>query len=115
MNGFDENFVVCEDYDLWLKITSKYEVGYIKEPLITKYGGHDDQLSHKFKAMDYFRVKSIHNLLKSSKIDGEDKQRAEEEIVRKADILLLGYKKHNNLEHFEEIKKIKMIYQELMD
>ena len=39
MNGFDENFVVCEDYDLWLKITSKYEVGYIKEPLITKYGG----------------------------------------------------------------------------
>ena len=115
MNGFDENFVVCEDYDLWLKITSKYEVGYIKEPLITKYGGHDDQLSHKFKAMDYFRVKSIHNLLKSSKIDGEDKQRAEEEIVRKADILLLGYKKHNNLEHFDEIKKIKMIYQELMD
>ena len=111
MNGFDENFVVCEDYDLWLKITSKYEVGYIKEPLITKYGGHDDQLSHKFKAMDYFRVKSIHNLLRSSKIDGEDKQRAEEEIVRKSDILLLGYEKHNNLEHFDEIKEIKMMYQ----
>ena len=57
MKGFDENFVVCEDYDLWLKITSQYEVGYIKEPLITKYGGHNDQLSQKFSAMDYFRGK----------------------------------------------------------
>ncbi len=111
MNGFNEDFVVCEDYDLWLKITSKYTVGYIKEPLITKYGGHEDQLSHKFKAMDYFRVKSIHNLLESSKIEGEDKEKAKEEIVRKADILLLGYEKHNNLEHFNEIKEIKMIYQ----
>ena len=49
MKGFDENFVVCEDYDLWLKITSQYEVGYIKEPLITKYGGHDDQLSKNLR------------------------------------------------------------------
>jgi len=115
MNGFDEDFVVCEDYDLWLKITSKYSVGYIKEPLIMKYGGHDDQLSHKFKAMDYFRVKSIHNLLNSSKLEGEDKERAREEIVRKAGILILGYEKHNNLEHFDEIKEIKMMYQQGID
>ena len=52
MGGFDEEFTVCEDYDLWLKITSLYEVGFVSDPIIYKYGGHEDQLSHKYFAMD---------------------------------------------------------------
>ena len=74
-------------------------------------GGHDDQLSQKFKAMDYFRVKSIHRLLQSNKVKAEDEVSAKEELVRKAKILLLGYEKHNNLDHYDEVKGIKELYE----
>lgn len=35
--GFDENFVVCEDYDLWLQICREHEVGLIDEALTQKH------------------------------------------------------------------------------
>jgi len=42
---FDESLPVCEDYDMWLRITSKYPVLFVDKPLIVKRGGHEDQLS----------------------------------------------------------------------
>ena len=36
---FDNKFKVCEDYELWLRITSKIKIGYLDKPLIKKYGG----------------------------------------------------------------------------
>ena len=65
MNCFNESYPACEDYDLWLKIASKYEIGYIDKSLIYKYGGHEDQLSKKYKAMDYWRIKSLHWILQN--------------------------------------------------
>ena len=58
---FDENLEVCEDYDMWIRITSKEEVGFLDSPLVSKYGGHSDQLSKKFWGMDRFRIKSLEN------------------------------------------------------
>jgi GT2 family glycosyltransferase len=110
MEGFDEAFTVCEDYDLWLKMTSLYEVGFIEDPLINKYGGHDDQLSRKFKAMDYWRVKSIDRLLKRGSLKKDDQDAAILELRRKANILLMGYKKHNNFAHFDEISNLYHLY-----
>ena len=63
LGDFREDFVVCEDYDLWLRFLNKYDIGFCEEVLITKYGGHEDQLSKKFKAMDYYRVKSMNSIL----------------------------------------------------
>ena len=60
---FNESFVVCEDYDLWLKILSTEEIGFLPEFLVNKYGGHEDQLSTKYPAMDYWRIKSLMQLL----------------------------------------------------
>ncbi|MDA9558529.1 glycosyltransferase [Alphaproteobacteria bacterium] len=45
---FNTKFKVCEDYELWLRFTSKIEIGYIDEALIKKKGGHSDQLSNKY-------------------------------------------------------------------
>ena len=45
---FDESLDVCEDYDLWLRITAKYTVLFLDQPLIKKFGGHTDQLSKVF-------------------------------------------------------------------
>jgi glycosyltransferase involved in cell wall biosynthesis len=66
---FDENLPVCEDYDLWLKITRRHIVGLNPAETLIKYGGHDDQLSRKFEAMDRFRIISIINMLKDEKDD----------------------------------------------
>jgi len=60
---FDESLEVCEDYDLWLRILMKYEVGLIDKKLIKKYAGHEDQLSFKHWGMDRFRVESLEKLL----------------------------------------------------
>ena len=56
---FDEKFEVCEDYDLWLRITKKYKVGYTPISHIIKHGGHSGQLSKKYFAMDRWRIKAL--------------------------------------------------------
>ena len=30
---FDENLSVCEDYDMWLRISSKEKIYFLKEPV----------------------------------------------------------------------------------
>jgi glycosyltransferase involved in cell wall biosynthesis len=93
---FDETYPVCEDYDLWLKILAREEVGFIKDNLIIKYGGHDDQLSTRYNAMDFWRIKSMLKLLESSELTDQMRLQVEEEIDKKANIVLQGYLKHNN-------------------
>jgi glycosyltransferase involved in cell wall biosynthesis len=103
LGGFDEDFPVCEDYDLWLKITAKYEVGYVPDPIINKYGGHEDQLSRKFFAMDLFRVRAMVRMLKQD-LQKDDYEATVREIIRKSEILILGYNKHNNLKDLPEVE-----------
>ena len=101
---FREDFPVCEDYDLWLKLSSQYEIDYIEEPLIYKYGGHEDQLSRKYIAMDYFRLKSMFDLYQNSNLSNQQIDYLKEEFRRKAKVLLKGYRKHNNLTHVDEVE-----------
>ncbi|MBT3982620.1 MAG: glycosyltransferase family 2 protein [Bacteriovoracaceae bacterium] len=114
MNGFDESFTVCEDYDLWLKITSQYEVGFIEKPLIRKFGGHSDQLSRQYKAMDYYRVKSMDGVYKNGNLKNEWKVSLKKQLIRKCEILLKGYKKYQNFENFDEISGLKKEYHNLL-
>ena len=106
---FDEEMTVCEDYDLWLKITLKEEVGYIDELLIKKYGGHNDQLSTRFKAMDLFRLKSLYNLKKTRREDftSQKLEALNDVFQKKYSILKNGYLKH---ERFKELNDIQKIY-----
>lgn len=68
-NLFDENLPACEDYDLWLKISSRYPVGYIDLPLTIKYGGHIDQLSRKVAKLDYFRIYALEKYVNTPSFD----------------------------------------------
>lgn len=56
---FREDFPVCEDYELWLRVAALEEVGFIEEPLIRKYGGHEDQLSRSMVGMDLWRLRAL--------------------------------------------------------
>ena len=60
---FDENLPVCEDYDLWLRICSKYKVLYLDQKLVKKYGGHKDQLSKKYWGMDRYRIIALEKMI----------------------------------------------------
>ena len=60
--SFDENLPAAEDYDLWLRLSWRYEVGLVPEPLIIKRGGHADQLSRQW-GLDRHRIRALVKLL----------------------------------------------------
>ena len=106
LNGFDESFIVCEDYDLWIKISSQHEIGFIEHPLILKYGGHEDQLSTKYFAMDMWRLKAMNNLLSKTFLSDEYQAAVKKIMLMKGTILINGYQKHGNSEEAEKVRQI---------
>jgi len=103
---FNENLLVCEDYDLWNKILSRINVDFLSEALVIKHGGHQDQLSTQYIAMDSFRIKSLFELYQQEDIKKKNKIIIAEVIKRKANILLKGYKKYNKIELLKELQEL---------
>jgi glycosyltransferase involved in cell wall biosynthesis len=60
--GFDEALPAAEDYDLWLRLGWRYEVGLVPEPLVIKRGGHPDQLSRQW-GIDRWRIRALEKIL----------------------------------------------------
>jgi glycosyltransferase involved in cell wall biosynthesis len=104
--GFDESLPACEDYDLWLKITCRFPVGLVDEYLLTRYGGHSDQLSAAVPLLDRFRIRSIRNLLAAGCLTADQQERARKILLKKAKILAHGYEKHGNRAEHERYEKI---------
>lgn len=94
---FDISLEVCEDYDLWLRILSEYEVALIKEKLITKYAGHEDQLSFQHWGMDRFRVVALEKLLQTKNTQ-EKIRKIKEELLKKYELLLKGAIKYDRIQ-----------------
>ena len=103
---FREDFPVCEDYELWLRISSRYEIGFLDSALLIKHGGHKDQLSKKYFGMDYWRIKALLSYLKDSHLSEKEKQELEYTLKNKLDIFLKGCKKHKNFTKQKEMEKI---------
>ena len=99
---FDENLEVCEDYDMWIRITAKEEVGFLDSPLVLKYGGHSDQLSKKFWGMDRFRIKSLEKNLKNEHFSKSQKINVLVTLIEKLTIVSDGALKRGNKEIFEK-------------
>lgn len=104
MNGFREDFPVCEDYELWLRIAAQYEVGFTSEPVLNKYGGHGDQLSMRFRGMDYFRAKALRPFLEQRDLSREEQMHAAKTLLQKCEILLGGYAKYDNMTRAKEVE-----------
>jgi len=101
---FDESLEVCEDYDLWLRVACGNSIRLINKQLITKYAGHDDQLSFKHWGMDRFRVKALEKLIDSNK-----KEIVIETLLKKYRVLLKGAIKHDKKVEIKEYEqKIKV-------
>jgi len=83
---FDETLPVCEDYDMWLRITSSYPVLFIDKPFIIKRGGHKDQLSRAYEAIDRFRIQSLAKIIQGDILNREMRNAALNELRKKCRI-----------------------------
>jgi glycosyltransferase involved in cell wall biosynthesis len=104
MSGFREDFTVCEDYELWLRIAARHEIGFVETPILFKYGGHEDQLSRRYKAMDHFRVKALIPHLSSPALSTAENRHLAENIVKRCQILINGYRKHGRTENLAQVE-----------
>lgn len=102
---FDTQLPVCEDYDLWLRITADYKILFVDEPLIIKYGGHTDQLSQSVEGIELFRIKSLENLLANTELSPQKKNLAITMIIKKLNIYLNGLIKRKKQTETEQVKE----------
>ena len=102
---FDESLKVCEDYDLWLRITSKYPVCFLDIPLIKKYGGHSDQLSKAHDGIEFYRIQSLQKILESKILSKPQTLLAINMMVNKMNIYASGLEKRNKTEELSKLKK----------
>jgi len=106
LGGFDERLPACEDYDLWLRITSRYPVIFLEERLIVKRGGHPDQLSTIHWGLDRFRVAALIKLLQGGMVTPVQREAVLREIRRKCAIVAGGARKRGNVEMAQLYAKI---------
>ncbi|XDD48081.1 glycosyltransferase family 2 protein [Leptospira sp. WS39.C2] len=72
---FREEMKICEDYDLWNRILlNGHPIGLLEENLLIRYGGHEDQLSNKFNAIERFRLYSLFSITNELFWDSEKEE-----------------------------------------
>ena len=95
---FDEKLPACEDYDFWLRLSSREEVLFVNEPLTIKYGGHINQLSKKYWGMDRFRVTALEKIIKQGKLTEHQFNIAFQSLLLRLNIIYEGARKRKNTE-----------------
>lgn len=95
---FDEDLPACEDYDLWLRIASRFPVPLIAQKLLVKEGGHEDQLSLRYKGMDRFRIYALVKAIQSGNLAQDQRRAAWEELAWKCRIYGMGCLKRGKRE-----------------
>ena len=108
VGNFNEDLVVCEDYELWLRICDKYRVFFIDEPLIIKYGGHQGQLSYSIESIENHRIKALEHLILGN-LNRKNKRHAIQMLLSKLNIYLKGLvkrRKNDEIAVYEEKIKV---------
>ncbi len=103
---FDEKLMACEDYDLWLRISLNYPLGFLPIDLTVRKGGRPDQLSAKIIGLDLFR---IYSLLKLSKMEGVDRERqilVGRALQKKSGIYIRGCIKRGRCEEAQRVQEL---------
>lgn len=100
---FDESLPACEDYDLWLRILTKYPVYLDRDYGIIKNGGHADQLSRQ-PGLDVYRIRSLQKIWRGAcgpdarlTISSEDLGALQAVLKSKCEIYALGCQKRGRL------------------
>ena len=94
--GFDASLPAAEDYDLWLRLSWRYEVGLLPEPLVIKRGGHEDQLSRQW-GLDRFRIRALLKILAEPDLPVSYRDAARCTLARKCAIYAQGCEKRGKM------------------
>ncbi|MGA7577686.1 MAG: glycosyltransferase family 2 protein [Desulfobaccales bacterium] len=94
--GFDESLPAAEDYDLWLRLSWRYQIGLLPEALVVKRGGRADQLSAQW-GLDRFRIRALLKLLDDPELPAPEAQAARQMLARKCAIYAQGCEKRGRL------------------
>jgi glycosyltransferase involved in cell wall biosynthesis len=96
---FDESLPCCEDYDYWLRVSTREQFKLVPQPLTVKNGGRDDQLSVIYRAgMDKYRISSLVNLLENILLTDHQYRKALGELKRKCTIYGNGCIKYGRID-----------------
>ena len=115
IGGFDTDLAACEDYDLWLRLASRYSVDFIPDKLIIKTGGHADQLSQKFRGMDRFRVYALEKILRQDTLSTQQRAWVLEALIENCSILNIGYNNRGKHEEARLYEKAAEHYRQILD
>ena len=105
VGAFDESLTVCEDYDLWLRVTAKFNILFLDEPLIKKYGGHLDQLSRVPEGIEQYRIRSLEKILSMGFLTETQFRSAKDMLIYKLNIYAKGLKKRDKYEELTSTEK----------
>ena len=94
--GFDEDLPAAEDYDLWLRLSWRYEIGLVSEPLVIKRGGHADQLSGQW-GIDRYRIRALFKLLQEPELPASEAEAVRRVLARKCAIYAQGCEKRGKI------------------
>ena len=97
---FNEAFTVCEDYDLWLRVSAALPVFLIDKPYTIKKGGHPDQLSG-LHSQDRFRISSLLSLIESDSLTKAQAMAAKKVLKEKCRVYGNGCRKRGRMEEGE--------------
>ncbi len=106
LGGFDQEFPVCEDYDLWLRLSARHPVLFLNEQLIVKRGGHPGQLSRSVWGLDRFRLRALVKAAEGSPLSVQQKLWTACEIERKARIVAAGAARRGNRERARRYSRL---------
>ncbi len=102
---FDESLEVCEDYDLWLRIASRFRVKHLPEALMLRHGGHPDQLSARHWGNDRFRVQSLQKIAATVPLNQLEQAALQRVYRRKCEILEQGFRKRGKQAEADQYAK----------
>ena len=103
--GFDEDLPAAEDYDLWLRLSWRYDVGLLPEPLIIKRGGHGDQLSGQW-GQDRWRIMALQKILTEPQLPVSYREAARRTLERKCAIYAQGCEKRGKTEEARHFRRL---------
>ena len=106
MGGFNESLPACEDYDLWLRITLNHPVGLVDDYLLTRFSGHEDQLSSTVEVLDKYRIRALLHVLYHEAPDKDQRRLLIKTLIKKAEIIAAGLKKRERTNEYERYKNI---------
>ena len=87
-------------------MTAYHPVVLLNEKMITRHGGHSDQLSRKLWGIDRFRVQSLQKILSQENLRSGDRTAAIRMLREKCDILIKGFRNRGNMKEIRVYQKI---------